>query len=81
MSLDLRRLHWREIRDTLSPKRRLVHEKLGMVGPCTARELAEYMAFDKCSVRPRLTELCQAGRLVATYDPTTRLAEVLALPR
>ncbi len=61
MSADLRTIHWREIRDHLNPMRRRVHEKLGLLQKATAKELAEYMALDKCSVRPRLTELQQLG--------------------
>jgi predicted transcriptional regulator len=61
MSTDLRSVHWREIRDFINPMRRLVHDKLGYLRHATAKEIAEYMATDKCSVRPRLTELLQLG--------------------
>lgn len=61
MSTDLRKVHYREIAVHLNPMRRRVHEKLGYLGRATAKELAEYMATDKCSVRPRLTELYQLG--------------------
>jgi hypothetical protein len=68
MSTDLRSTHWREIRHTLQGKRRIVHEKFGIVGPHTPRELAEYMAWDKCSIRPRCTELLQAGLIEETGE-------------
>ena len=61
MSADLRTVHWREIRDHLNPMRRLVHDKLGYLGHATAKEISEYMAADKTSVRPRLCELVQLG--------------------
>lgn len=61
MSTDLRNIHYREIRDFLNPMRRRVHEKLGLIRRATAKELAEYMNLDKCSVRPRLTELQHLG--------------------
>ena len=61
MTTDLRSTHWREIRDHLNPMRRLVHDKLGYLGHATAKEISEYMAADKTSVRPRLCELVQLG--------------------
>lgn len=68
MSADLRNVHWREIRDHLQPMRRAVHEKLGLLQKATAKELAEYMEADKCSVRPRLTDICQLGLAEATGE-------------
>ena len=58
---DLRYVHFSEIRNFLNPMRRRVHEKLGLLQRATAKEIAEYMGADKCSVRPRLTELYQLG--------------------
>lgn len=66
MTLDLRSVHYREIRDHLNESRRRVHEKLGLLQRATAKELSEYMATDKTSVRPRLTELHQLGLAEAT---------------
>ena len=61
MSADLRKPHWRDIRDTLQGKRQVVHDRLMIHFPCTAIELAEIMRWDKTSVRPRLCELHHAG--------------------
>lgn len=58
---DLRKPHWLDIRDTLQGKRQVVHDRLMIHGPCTARELADAMNWDKCSCRPRLCELHHAG--------------------
>jgi len=61
MSTDLRRIHFAEIRDYLQGRRQIVHDRLAIHSPCTAIELAAAMQWDKTSIRPRLTELQQAG--------------------
>lgn len=68
MSTDLRTAHWHEIRATLHGKREEVYLALYNYGPSTAKELAARMGWDKCSVRPRLTELCAAYHAEATAD-------------
>ncbi len=65
---DLRTAHWQEIRDTVTGKREQVYLALCTHGPCTARELADAMRWDKTSVRPRLTELCDAYHAQATGE-------------
>mgnify|MGYP006358856365 CR=1 FL=1 len=47
-------------------------------------EISDAIASDAAGrqrARLAVAELCQAGRLVSTYDPATRRAGVLALPR
>lgn len=66
MTTDLRSVHWREIKDHINTMRRRVHDKLGILREATAKEIAEYMATDKTSVRPRLTELVQLGLAAET---------------
>ena len=58
---DLRRIHFAEIRDFLQGRRQIVHDRLAIHSPCTAIELANATGWDKTSIRPRLTELQQAG--------------------
>lgn len=66
---DLRPVHFSEIADTLSGKRVDVHQALGsQLRPCTPKELAGKMGWDVTSVRPRLTELRQAGLVETTGD-------------
>ena len=53
-------------------------------GKRVTAEVAAALATDSAGrqrARLAVTELCQAGRLITTYDPTTGRAEVLALPR
>lgn len=53
-------------------------------GTSITAEIADALATDAAGrqrARLAVAELCQAGRLVAVYDPTTRRAGVLALPR
>jgi predicted transcriptional regulator len=63
---DLRAIHWRTIRDHLSRNRKVVHSALERFAPCTATELALRINWDKCSVRPRLTELRELGLAIET---------------
>jgi transcription initiation factor IIE alpha subunit len=60
MHKDLRHANWQEIRAYVASGRAKVYAALREHGPCTAKELAERMQWDKTSIRPRLTELCQA---------------------
>lgn len=53
-------------------------------GARVTAEIADALASDAAGrqrARQAVAELCQAGRLVARYDPTTRRAGVLTLPR
>jgi predicted transcriptional regulator len=63
MRTDLRFAHYSEIAETLTGKRAFVHAAMAICAPCTATELAEKIGWDKCSCRPRMTELFQAGLL------------------
>lgn len=65
---DLRKPHWREIRETLSGKREQIHIWMSIHGPCTAIELAAKINWDKTSVRPRLCELLKAGLVEETGE-------------
>ena len=57
MSTDLRSVGFAEVRARLTGNRLAVFEALCKRGTATAIELAEIMKWDKCSVRPRLSEL------------------------
>ena len=63
---DLRKIHFAEIRNTLIGKRAVIHDRMRLFSPCTPRELSEQIGWDKCSTRPRCTELLQAGLLETT---------------
>lgn len=58
---DYRAMSWEEIQGHLVEDRLEVYNSLQVWGPCTTRQLAEYMGQDILSVRPRVTELCQMG--------------------
>lgn len=66
--MDLRIEHYREVLPTLTGKRAEVYQNLVAFGPSTPCELAARMGWDKCSVRPRLTELVDMGRAQTTGD-------------
>ncbi len=68
MSTDLRSVHFESIASTLHGKCALVHAALSNLPPQTPTELAEWMRWDKCSVRPRLTTLKAAGLVEATGE-------------
>lgn len=68
MTTDLRIAHFSEIAETLSGKRDAVYNAMKYHSPCTATQLANEIAWDKCSVRPRLTELFQAGLVETTGE-------------
>ncbi len=68
MSTDLRSVHFAEIRSRLTGNRLEVYAAMLEHGPATAKELAERMGWDKCSVRPRLTELRDAFHVVETGE-------------
>lgn len=57
MKTDLRSIHWDEVRGHVTSNREKVYLALLNHGPCTAKELAHRIGWDKTSVRPRLTEL------------------------
>lgn len=52
---------WQEISECLTSLRKEIYESLLLHGPVTTRELAELTRIDILTVRPRVTELCQAG--------------------
>lgn len=68
MSTDLRAVHYQTVAETLRGKCALVHAALSNLPPQTATGLAEWMKWDKCSVRPRLTQLKAAGLVEATGE-------------
>ena len=63
---DMRTAHWNEIRAYVMANREKVYLALLTHGPCTPKELAAHMAWDKTSVRPRITELCEVFHVRAT---------------
>ena len=63
---DLRSVHWHEVRGRITGKRLDVYENLLRAGPRTCTELAALIGWDKCSVRPRITELCELSHVIAT---------------
>ncbi len=65
---DLRPAHFAEIRASITGNRLAVYEALLAHGPATAKELADRMGWDKCSVRPRICELRDAFHAVETGE-------------
>ncbi len=63
---DLRSVHWHEVRGRITGKRLDIYENLLRAGPRTCTELAALIGWDKCSVRPRITELCELSHVIAT---------------
>lgn len=59
--IDIRNENWESIYGRLSKERLDAWIKLGSVGPCTTRKLAEAMGLRVEDVRPRVTELYQTG--------------------
>jgi len=68
MSADLRLANWHEIRASITGKREAVYLALLTHGPCTPKELAAAIGWDKTSVRPRMTELCDAHHAQPTGE-------------
>jgi hypothetical protein len=68
MRTDLRLTNWDEIRSSVKGKREKVYLSLLTYGPSTPKELAEKMGWDKCSVRPRISELCAMFHALATNE-------------
>lgn len=66
MKLDLRGAHWHDVRGYVSSNREKVYLALLTHGPCTAKELAAHLGWDKTCVRPRLTELQELFHARAT---------------
>lgn len=66
MSIDLRSVHFSEVRDHIAGNRQIVWTSLLRYGPATCTELAAAMNWDKCSVRPRVCELVSSYHTVAT---------------
>lgn len=62
--IDIRNENWESIYGRLSKERLDAWIKLGSVGPCTTRKLAEAMGLRVEDVRPRVTELYQMGFVV-----------------
>ena len=60
-SIDYRFATWEKIQRRLDGLRGVVYEALLRHGPCTTRELAERSGLSILTVRPRVTELIQAG--------------------
>jgi hypothetical protein len=57
--VDYRNETWEDVLKRAQGDRMLVYGALLRHGPCTTRKLADAMGWDLCSVRPRVTELCQ----------------------
>jgi hypothetical protein len=66
MTPDLRSAHWHEVRGRVTGNRLEVYSRLLASGPRTCTELAALMVWDKCSIRPRVTELCELSHAIAT---------------
>lgn len=66
MTPDLRSAHWHEVRARVTGNRLEVYARLLASGPRTCTELAAVMGWDKCSIRPRITELCELSHAIAT---------------
>jgi predicted transcriptional regulator len=79
MTTDLRYPHYQEVLPTLSGKRLEVYTAMLAFGPCTPKELAQRMGWDKTSVRPRLTELKDMGKVEATGDRRDGEHEFIAI--
>lgn len=60
---------WEHLQSSLDHRRRAVLHALRTHGPCTTRALATAMGWDILSVRPRVTELLQAGWVQALDLP------------
>jgi predicted transcriptional regulator len=59
--VDIRNENWDSMKDRLSGDRQAVYFALLDAGGVTTRELAQVMSRAVEDVRPRVTELCQAG--------------------
>lgn len=66
LSIDLRGIGFAEVRSRITGNRLEVYSRLLAHGPATCTELAAVMGWDKCSVRPRVSELCELAHAVAT---------------
>jgi len=62
---------FRELRGRLAGERRIVYQGFISHGPCTTRFLANAIALGILTVRPRATELLQAG-LIELVGRTNR---------
>lgn len=60
---DIRDELFRDLTAKLEGDRWRVHESFRVFGPCTTRRAAEATGMDVLNVRPRATELLQAGLL------------------
>lgn len=70
---EIRNRTFNRLQAKLAGLRMRVHQALQMWGPCTTRVLAERMRADLLNVRPRVTELCEAG--LATLEGDERGSE------
>ncbi len=68
MKPDLRHPHYEEVLPTLTEKAFKVERALSLHGPCTAIELAGFMNWPVTSVRPRICELRDAGKVESTGE-------------
>jgi len=76
---DLRGIGFAEVRSRITGNRLEVYSRLLAHGPATCTELAAAMGWDKCSVRPRVTELCELAHAVATGNRRNCEHEFVAL--
>ena len=66
MSADLRSVHWSAIRDRLTKNRAVVYDRARIHSPFVPTELATAMGWSITSLRPRTTDLYNAGLLETT---------------
>jgi hypothetical protein len=79
LSIDLRGIGFAEVRSRITGNRLEVYSRLLAHGPATCTELAAVMGWDKCSVRPRVSELCELAHAVATGNRRNSEHEFAAL--
>lgn len=63
---DLRTIHWAAIRDRLTKNRAVVYDRARIHSPFVPTELAAAMGWSITSLRPRTTDLYNAGLLETT---------------
>ena len=64
--IDFRNETFADIRGRLDADRDFILRRLKYLGPCTTRQLADYLGMDVLSVRPRVSELYQMGAVDLT---------------
>jgi predicted ArsR family transcriptional regulator len=67
--IDYRNATWQTVLDRVTGLREAVYQGYRDHGPCTTAELAAKIGISVLTVRPRTTELYQAGLVDVTDDP------------